>query len=116
MICTAAGGYYDSITGLTKFGIRFYDPQFGRWTQRTPIGGTLQETLKANPYVYADNDPVNEVDPNGRDGIDCALAFGAYYAATIIAIAGLAAATYATGGLALLGIIRSCWRIHHCNF
>ncbi|GCE23589.1 RHS repeat-associated core domain-containing protein [Dictyobacter kobayashii] len=61
-----AGGSYDSTTGLTKFGIRYYDPIFGRWTQRTPIGGTLQETLKANPYVYADNNPVNEVDRGGN--------------------------------------------------
>ncbi|WP_149404568.1 RHS repeat-associated core domain-containing protein, partial [Dictyobacter arantiisoli] len=68
-----AGGYYDSTTGLTKFGIRYYDPQFGRWTQATPIGGSLQEALKANPYVYADNNPVNEVDPSGRDGINCLL-------------------------------------------
>jgi hypothetical protein len=27
--------------------------------------GSLQETLKANPYVYANNDAVNEVDPSG---------------------------------------------------
>jgi hypothetical protein len=23
------------------------------WTQATPIGGSLQEAIKANPYVYA---------------------------------------------------------------
>ncbi|WP_371865732.1 RHS repeat-associated core domain-containing protein [Dictyobacter kobayashii] len=62
-----AGGYYDSTTGLTKFGIRYYDPIFGRWTQRTPVGGTLQETLKPNPYTYADNDPVNYTDRGGAD-------------------------------------------------
>ena len=62
-----AGGYYDSGTGLYKFGIRYYDPTTGRWTQRDPVGGSLQETTKANPYVYAANDPVNEVDPSGRD-------------------------------------------------
>ena len=60
-----AGGFYDSATGLLKYGIRYYDPTIGRWTQRAPIGGSLQETLKANPYVYAANDAVNEVDPNG---------------------------------------------------
>ncbi|GCE18180.1 RHS repeat-associated core domain-containing protein [Dictyobacter kobayashii] len=60
-----AGGYYDSTTGLTKFGIRYYDPIFGRWTQRTPVGGTLQETTKANPYMYAGNNPVNNIDPSG---------------------------------------------------
>ncbi|GCE23592.1 RHS repeat domain-containing protein [Dictyobacter kobayashii] len=64
-----AGGYADSTTGLLKFGIRSYDPIFGRWTQRTPIGGTLQETLKANPYTYASNDPVNRFDVTGRQ--DC---------------------------------------------
>ena len=57
-----AGGYYDSGTGLYKFGIRYYDPTTGRWTQRDPIRGSLQETTKANPYVYAGNDPVNMVD------------------------------------------------------
>ncbi|GCE13356.1 RHS repeat-associated core domain-containing protein [Tengunoibacter tsumagoiensis] len=62
-----AGGYYDSSTGLTKFGIRYYDPTVGHWTQRTPVGGSLQETLKGNPYGYADDNPVNEVDPSGRD-------------------------------------------------
>ncbi|GCE12153.1 RHS repeat-associated core domain-containing protein [Tengunoibacter tsumagoiensis] len=61
-----AGGYYDSSTGLTKFGIRYYDPTVGRWTQRTPVGGSLQETLKGNPYVYAGNTPVNEVDLTGE--------------------------------------------------
>ncbi|GCE25991.1 type IV secretion protein Rhs [Dictyobacter alpinus] len=60
-----AGGYYDSTTDLIKFGIRYYDVRFNRWTQRTPVGGSLQETLKANPYTYADDNPVNEVDPSG---------------------------------------------------
>jgi RHS repeat-associated protein len=61
-----AGGYYDSGTGLYKFGIRYYDPGTGRWTQRDPVGGSLQEMTKANPYVYAANNPVNQVDPTGR--------------------------------------------------
>ncbi|GCE28124.1 hypothetical protein KDA_36080 [Dictyobacter alpinus] len=60
-----AGGYADSSTGLIKFGIRYYDPIFGRWTQRTPVGGSLQETLKANPYEYADDNQVNETDVSG---------------------------------------------------
>ncbi|GCE25904.1 hypothetical protein KDA_13880 [Dictyobacter alpinus] len=42
-----AGGYYDSTTDLLKFGIRYYDVRFNRWTQRTPVGRSLQETLKA---------------------------------------------------------------------
>ena len=62
---TYAGGYYDSQTGLYKYGIRYYDSTTARWTQRTPIAGSLQETTKANPYAYADDNPVNKVDPGG---------------------------------------------------
>jgi RHS repeat-associated protein len=31
-----AGGYTDTTTGLIKFGIRYYDPTVGRWTQAPP--------------------------------------------------------------------------------
>jgi RHS repeat-associated protein len=58
-------GYDDVSTGLYKFGIRYYDAATGRWTQRDPVGGSLLETVKTNPYVYAD-DPVNQVDPSGK--------------------------------------------------
>ncbi|GCE13355.1 RHS repeat domain-containing protein [Tengunoibacter tsumagoiensis] len=71
-----AGGYYDSSTGLTGFGIRYYDPTVGCWTQRTPVGGSLQETLKGNPYVYADNNPGNEVDPSGDTPVAACLFIG----------------------------------------
>ena len=60
-----AGGYFDNSTGLYKYGIRYYAPSLGRWTQRTPVGGSLAETVKANPYVYAGDNPVNFVDPSG---------------------------------------------------
>ncbi|MAF92885.1 MAG: hypothetical protein CL674_16570 [Bdellovibrionaceae bacterium] len=56
-----AGGIYDQDTGLVKFGARDYDPETGRWISKDPIrfdGGI-------NLYAYADNDPVNKIDPNG---------------------------------------------------
>ena len=59
-------GYADKTTGLIKFGIRFYDAHTGRWTHATPIGGSLQEAIKANPYVYAGDDPIDNVDPTGE--------------------------------------------------
>lgn len=34
-----AGGYLDSGTGLYKFGVRYYNPDLGRWTQQDPVGG-----------------------------------------------------------------------------
>ncbi len=82
-----ASGYYDVSTGLYKFGIRYYDAATGRWTQRDPVGGSLLETVKANPYVYAGDDPVNNVDPSGRDFIAC---YAAIFAAGSVFVASVA--------------------------
>src|ERR1019366_194832 len=81
-----AGGYYDVSTGLYKFGIRYYDAATGRWTQRDPVGGSLQETTKVNPYVYTNDDPVNTVDPSGAN--TCAVDIG-ILVAIVIAVAGV---------------------------
>ncbi len=58
-----AGGIYDPATGLVRFGARDYDPRTGVWTTRDPIrfdgGWNLQQ--------YALADPVNLVDPTGRN-------------------------------------------------
>ena len=98
-----ASGYYDVSTGLYKFGIRYYDAATGRWTQRDPVGGSLLETVKANPYVYANDDPVNMTDPNGKDAISddlkaaCIFTFGG---SAVVELGGL----YIAGG-ALLGMV-----------
>ncbi|CAM2005762.1 NHL domain-containing protein [Acanthopleuribacter pedis] len=57
-----AGGIVDHHTGLVRFGARDYDPAVGRWTDVDPLGsdGGL------NRYRYANNDPVNFVDPDGN--------------------------------------------------
>lgn len=54
---------YQEEAGLSYLhvGFRWYNPSTGRFLQRDPIGavGGL------NPYVYADNDPVHQLDPDG---------------------------------------------------
>ena len=60
-----AGGYLDA-SGFEQFGVRYYSPSLGRWTQQDPLAGSLFDLNSANRYVYAGNDPVNQVDPSGR--------------------------------------------------
>lgn len=60
-----AGGLYDPLTGLVRFGARDYDPQIGRWTIKDPIG--FQSEVM-NLYAYVSNDPVNRIDPEGQLG------------------------------------------------
>jgi RHS repeat-associated protein len=104
-----AGGFLDSSTGLYKYGIRYDDPTIGRWTQRTPVGGSLQETTKANPYVYADDDPVNAVDPSGRSStLECIggaliglITFDQLGGYTLSLLFGIALALLAGGPLAI---------------
>ena len=58
-----AGGLQDRDTGLIRFGARDYDPMVGRWTSKEPLGFNGSD----NFYVYAENDPVNKVDPDGLE-------------------------------------------------
>ncbi|MGW6217586.1 RHS repeat-associated core domain-containing protein [Streptomyces sp. NPDC055109] len=53
-----AGNYQDP-TGLYHLQARYYDANIGRFTQPDPSG------QEQNPYVYAEGDPVNRIDPNG---------------------------------------------------
>ena len=59
-----AGSLYDPLTGLTRFGMRDYDAEIGRWTAKDPIGFFGGD---ANLYRYVLNDPVNFRDPFGLD-------------------------------------------------
>jgi RHS repeat-associated protein len=86
-----AGGIYDQHTGLTRFGVRDYDAQTGRWTAKDPIrfgGGD------ANLYSYTFSDPVNFIDSNGKFGLP-----GAAVGAGIGAVSG-AIGAWASGGSA----------------
>lgn len=62
-----AGGIYDQMAKLVKFGTRYYDPGMGRWISKDPIrfdGGD------GNLYAYVANDPINGIDPSGLIIID----------------------------------------------
>ncbi|MHB8598024.1 MAG: RHS repeat domain-containing protein [Ktedonobacteraceae bacterium] len=54
-----AGGYLDA-SGYYLFGVRYYDPSLGRWTQQDPVGDSLFDLNLGNRYTYVEDDPVNK--------------------------------------------------------
>lgn len=59
------GRELDVETGKYYYRARIYDPHTGRWTTRDPI---LFKGGNANLYGYVLNNPVNLVDPSGKQG------------------------------------------------
>lgn len=52
-------------TGLRDLGARLYDPELGRFVSADPVLD-VSDPQSLNAYAYADNDPVNGADPDGR--------------------------------------------------
>ena len=59
------GREYESVIGLYFYRARYYDPMLGRFLSPDPWPGRLSKPRSLNPYVYADNNPVNYSDPSG---------------------------------------------------
>jgi RHS repeat-associated protein len=58
-----AGGLWDRDSGLVRFGARDYDPRYGRWTSKDPMGFGGGDT---GLYAYSGSDPINFIDPAGK--------------------------------------------------
>lgn len=63
-----AGGLYDELTGLVRFGARDYDSETGRWTAKDPLGFSGADQ---NLYAYALNNPVSVTDVSGFAPCPC---------------------------------------------
>jgi len=59
-----AGQYTDPETGLQYDRARYYDPTTGQFLTRDPL-----EAITGAPYFYGSDNPLNELDPSGLDGI-----------------------------------------------
>ena len=85
------GGYeYDPETGLYWAGARFYDPILRRFY------GTDPKNQFASPYVFAGDNPLNLVDPDGEASWWAALIGAIFGAIVTIATGGAAAAIWGT--------------------
>lgn len=61
-----AGYRYDPETKLYYLQQRFYNSEIGRFLTLDPVLGDKENPITQNGYAYADNMPVNMVDPNGE--------------------------------------------------
>ena len=63
------GARYDQETGLYWLAVRAYDPTIGRFLSRDPLGRVPLVGWSDQPYVYAGNNPLVNVDPSGESVI-----------------------------------------------
>ena len=85
------GQYTDATTGFSNLRARFYNTVTGGFTTRDPAF-----TSTDTAYTYAEDDPVNAVDPNG---LDCGVA--SYFCAAYDASAGAVKSAYHHIGVVL---------------
>lgn len=63
------GEYLDQDSGFYHLRARDYDPKIGHFVSRDRFEGIRNNPLTLNPYLYANADPVNGVDPSGHFGL-----------------------------------------------
>ena len=62
-----SGEQYDSDLGLYYLRARYYNPTTGRFLSRDPEDGDAFDPTTLHKYLYASGDPVNGMDPRGRE-------------------------------------------------
>ena len=58
---------FDSDLGLYYLRARYYNALTGRFVSRDPENSQLKDPKSLHKYLYANGDPVNRIDPRGRD-------------------------------------------------
>jgi RHS repeat-associated protein len=103
-----AGGLLDADVGVSRFGARDYDPSSGRWAARDPVLFSSSTSVGGRPglnlYQYANGDPVNYLDVDGRVPLLAILVAAARAQQLLRLVAALGATV---GTIGLLNQIRS---------
>ena len=60
------GKELDEESGLYYYGARYYDPRISIWASIDPLAEKYPDT---SPYAYCANNPINFIDPDGREPI-----------------------------------------------
>jgi RHS repeat-associated protein len=63
------GEQFDSDLGLYYLRARYYNPATGRFLSFDPNAGKLIDPKTLHKYLYANGDPVNRIDPHGREAM-----------------------------------------------
>lgn len=61
-----SGQYQDLETNLFHFRTRYYSSFLGRFVTKDKFEGLQELPISLNKYAYANNNPVNYIDPNGE--------------------------------------------------
>ena len=63
------GEQYDPDLALYYLRARYYNPVTGRFLSRDPEDGKAKDPASLHKYLYAGGDPVNAIDPMGREAL-----------------------------------------------
>jgi RHS repeat-associated protein len=63
------GEQFDSDLSLYYLRARYYNPLTGRFMSRDPEEGKANDPKTLHKYLYAGGDPVNRIDPSGREDL-----------------------------------------------
>ena len=61
------GQQYDAASGTYYLRARYYDQNNGRFLSQDPFGGSNDDPISLHRYLYANDDPANNVDPSGEE-------------------------------------------------
>ncbi|MEO7065328.1 MAG: RHS repeat-associated core domain-containing protein [Rhodanobacter sp.] len=100
------GHVNDPDTGLVYMQARYYDPAVGRFLSTDPVVPSAGALFGFNRYDYANNNPINHTDPDGRCAEDaCVVESGVAIGAAVVYVG--SAALVAAGVCAA-----ACQKIH----